>query len=719
MVNPQNLMKWQTILLIVSSMNLPVMIATQASCSGRCVSRYERRHVCNCDSECIRYDECCEDYRALCTSETSCSGRCYEKHQRGRKCQCDSTCVKYGDCCADFDANCGGENEKAKEIEGLTTINSIKFENGKDDPKILDKGIITTTRSPVDASKDTKMLDNGMTTPSVSEDRTIDSTMFVKIMATSPVPEPELKDSETWNNRMTTPVVPEDNSTDPKIPDKRMKTTNVPEIASTNSKILVKETTATTTVPEGGITDSMFLDKRMTTAARTKVTSIEPEISHARITMRAASEETSLVPGILDRGMTTYPTPEDGSNDSKIFDKELTAVPESDFLNSKIPNNRMTVPLVTKDVSNKSEPLSDRITTPSVPLDQSKKSRIRNKGTTAIMPKDVSMDSKILDKGTTANGSRISENGMSTSAPSAAVSMDTRILDKGMTSLSGPVTGPAENGNMVTKFPLPSVEPENQTTEKIQSYEDSLNDPDLCNKKPSDASTTLQNGTTYIFRGHLFWTISQQGLTLDHPRSITNVWGIPSPIDTVFTRCNCKGQTYFFKDEEYWRFQNGAMDSGYPRNIAAGFSGLNGKVTAALSVAAFNNRPETVYFFKRGGVYQKYVYQRSFSTCPRERAQNFAYQVVRQRHRRQAMVVIQKNRTLQKIDKLSVEMSIRKNWNGFPIRITSAISLPNPRLAERYQYYVLSSEKSYKVNPVNLKATEMKRSITKDLYECH
>lgn len=33
------------------------------------------------------------------------------------------------------------------------------------------------------------------------------------------------------------------------------------------------------------------------------------------------------------------------------------------------------------------------------------------------------------------------------------------------------VTGPAKNDNMVTKSPLPSVEPENQTTEKMQSYE--------------------------------------------------------------------------------------------------------------------------------------------------------------------------------------------------------------------------------------------------------
>lgn len=34
------------------------------------------------------------------------------------------------------------------------------------------------------------------------------------------------------------------------------------------------------------------------------------------------------------------------------------------------------------------------------------------------------------------------------------------------------------------------------------------------------------------------------------PRLITEVWGIPSPIDTVFTRCNCEGKTFFFKVTE-------------------------------------------------------------------------------------------------------------------------------------------------------------------------
>lgn len=166
------------------------------------------------------------------------------------------------------------------------------------------------------------------------------------------------------------------------------------------------------------------------------------------------------------------------------------------------------------------------------------------------------------------------------------------------------------------------------------------------------------------------------------PRRITEVWGIPSPIDTVFTRCNCEGKTFFFKvtqklfriknsavalvitksylqlgnhiyflkndnlilfmtclfkfnqfivfalylnlrmksrnmptkpltsfspvnnqDSQYWRFTNDVADAGYPKQIVKGFGGLTGKVVAALSIAKYKDRPESVYFFKRGMYY--------------------------------------------------------------------------------------------------------------------
>lgn len=42
------------------------------------------------------------------------------------------------------------------------------------------------------------------------------------------------------------------------------------------------------------------------------------------------------------------------------------------------------------------------------------------------------------------------------------------------------------------------------------------------------------------------------------------------------------------------------MDAGYPKPVIKGFGGLSGKIIAALSVAKHKNRPESVFFFKRG-----------------------------------------------------------------------------------------------------------------------
>lgn len=48
------------------------------------------------------------------------------------------------------------------------------------------------------------------------------------------------------------------------------------------------------------------------------------------------------------------------------------------------------------------------------------------------------------------------------------------------------------------------------------------------------------------FTGHYFWLLDSNRVP-GPPRGITQVWGVPSPIDTVFTRCNCQGKTYIFK----------------------------------------------------------------------------------------------------------------------------------------------------------------------------
>uniref|UniRef100_A0A8C7L149 SMB domain-containing protein n=1 Tax=Oncorhynchus kisutch TaxID=8019 RepID=A0A8C7L149_ONCKI len=186
-------------------------------------------------------------------------------------------------------------------------------------------------------------------------------------------------------------------------------------------------------------------------------------------------------------------------------------------------------------------------------------------------------------------------------------------------------------------------------------YKNEHNDTNICSGRPVGAVTTLRNGTVVVFRGHYFWVLDSNRVP-GPARGITDVWGVPSPIDTVFTRCNCQGKTYFFKGSNYWRFENGMMEPGYPKLIRAGFDGLQGQITAALSVPEYRKRRESVYFFKR------------VEAAEGRMAYNVHYSVYTVRNR----------------------INIRLTWRGFPSTVTSAVSIPTHKKPEGYNYYLFS-----------------------------
>ncbi|XP_036438468.1 proteoglycan 4b [Colossoma macropomum] len=230
--------------------------------------------------------------------------------------------------------------------------------------------------------------------------------------------------------------------------------------------------------------------------------------------------------------------------------------------------------------------------------------------------------------------------------------------------------------------PSPTKAPEKPTKPKVldegstQDYQaDANNDTNLCSGRPVNGLTTLRNGTIVVFRGHYFWTLDSRR-NPGPPLGITDVWGIPSPIDTVYTRCNCEGKTYFFKGDNYWRFENGIMDAGFPRPVSAGF-GLSGQITAALSMPQYRSRKESVFFFKKGGLAQRYSY-RITPQCGR----NTAVYTVSMKVKRQAD------------PELGPEIDIRKTWRGFPSTVTSAVSVPSSG-GDGYKYYIFSRTKYY------------------------
>uniref|UniRef100_A0A672R9N7 Proteoglycan 4b n=1 Tax=Sinocyclocheilus grahami TaxID=75366 RepID=A0A672R9N7_SINGR len=254
--------------------------------------------------------------------------------------------------------------------------------------------------------------------------------------------------------------------------------------------------------------------------------------------------------------------------------------------------------------------------------------------------------------------------------------------------------------------PLKPSSDKNGKTDSIKDYQADDYDTNLCSGRPVSGLTTLRNGTIVVFRGHYFWTLDKQR-NPDPPQLITNVWGIPSPIDTVYTRCNCQGKTYFFKGRNYWRFENGMMDPGFPKPISQGF-GQIGYITAALSIPQYRSRKETVIFFRRGGMAQTYTYQVTPSCGKKPRYPVFT---VRTRARRQADAA------------LGQVISISKTWRGFPTIVTSAVSVPS-RVKEGYKYYVFSQNKYYSMKmerekPVILKpATGPKESSATSFFKC-
>ncbi|KAG8556211.1 hypothetical protein GDO81_017964 [Engystomops pustulosus] len=256
----------------------------------------------------------------------------------------------------------------------------------------------------------------------------------------------------------------------------------------------------------------------------------------------------------------------------------------------------------------------------------------------------------------------------------------------------------------------------------------------LCIGQPADGMTTLQNGSMVVFRGPYFWMLHQGGV-IGNPRKITEVWGIPSPIDTVFTRCNCGGKTFFFKGSRYWRFTNDVMDQGYPKEIIKGFGGLSGKITAVLPIAGFRTRPESVYFFKPGGYVQKYTFrQEQAKKCTKKKRPSIQYPIYSQkvqtvRYRFPRDIVrhrIQIHRTYttvqQPLGVLHEQTLVSATWRGVPNNIISAISLPNHAKQDGFDYYTFTKDKYYNINMSSKVAVKpppgAEQKTTKDWYKC-
>ncbi|XP_033959660.1 proteoglycan 4a isoform X4 [Pseudochaenichthys georgianus] len=215
-----------------------------------------------------------------------------------------------------------------------------------------------------------------------------------------------------------------------------------------------------------------------------------------------------------------------------------------------------------------------------------------------------------------------------------------------------------------------------------QPQQGPLPDGTLCSDSPFDGLTALSNGTVLMFKGELLWSVDPASRSAGGPRRTTHTLGVSSPIDTVFTRCNCHAHTYIITGDQVWRLDgNMVMEPGYPRPLTSEFPGLTGSIRAALAVPASRSSPESVYFFKSGDIMQRF----SFPAGSAPSCSNTPGTPPKTRFTRQAGL-------------LGAEVNIRVSLKGFPSPVTSALSQPRPQRGGLFEHYVFSGPLFFSVH---------------------
>ncbi|KAK9956635.1 hypothetical protein ABG768_014354 [Culter alburnus] len=666
------------------------------SCRGRCGEGYYRGSFCQCDYECLGLNECCTDFQDLCTSKDSCKGRCGEPFNRGNPCHCDIDCVPYNQCCPDYESMCLMEessNEEMTNEEGAGEELMIPEDESESTPsegseiispyagtdievKVGENSTSYSENEETTQEPNSSILDYSLPPSSLSLTQTADASSMLSadenpIEYTTQQPSEEMTTSSTpqpQENASTAPTEAPTSTAPTESP-----TSTAPTEASTST---APTESPTSTAPTEDPTSTAPTESPTSTAPTEDPTSTAPTESP---TSTAPTESpTSTAP--TESPTSTAPT-EDPTSTAPTEDPTSTAPTEDPT--STAPTESPTSTAPTEIPTSVTE-----MTTMAQGEDPKESSSLKGSRATSV-PKTPSTLAPVKP----------------TKKPTQP---STEKNDK-----SEPKESPIDHSGIdpirPVKQTLKPSSDKNGKTDSIKDYQADDYDTNLCSGRPVSGLTTLRNGTIVVFRvlkGHYFWTLDKYR-NPDPPQLITRVWGIPSPIDTVYTRCNCQGKTYFFKGKDYWRFENGVMDSGFPKPVSQGF-GQIGHITAALSIPEYRSRKESVIFFKRGGMAHKYTYQVT-PTCGKK--PKIPVFTVRMRARRQAAAA------------LGQMINISKNWRGFPTMVTSAVSVPS-RVKEGYKYYVFSQRKYYSIKmerekPVILKsATGPRENSASSFFKC-
>ncbi|XP_071825234.1 uncharacterized protein [Apostichopus japonicus] len=95
------------------------MGGSSSSCDCRCFDRYNEDRTCQCNYQCIKFDNCCRDYED-CNEQASCATRCGARYNSPDVCHCDNLCEEKGNCCFDYPEHCNPPTSST-EVPTLTT----------------------------------------------------------------------------------------------------------------------------------------------------------------------------------------------------------------------------------------------------------------------------------------------------------------------------------------------------------------------------------------------------------------------------------------------------------------------------------------------------------------------------------------------------------------------------------------------------------------------
>ncbi|XP_048338453.1 proteoglycan 4 [Sphaerodactylus townsendi] len=691
------------------------------------------------------------------SEELTCKGRCSESFVRGRPCDCDPDCPLYGKCCPDFQQACiGGQTTTyqtkvtttttAPTTPPSTTSTAMTKPSIAMKPKAAPPATKSTTKrspkppkpkpkpKPKPLKKKKKQKKQKKVSHEIMEERSEQSSSSIstsskirRTMATSNAGDKSKKKNGKNNEEVKEKVKAKKStkSTSKTSKTKAIKviseedgsgadnaattavTTTITSQPSTTSTVSQPSTTSTTRLPSTTVTtkppSTITTTILPSTTATTRPSSTATTARSPTATASTAAPTTMTTKTPTTMSTTTTPT----TMTSQPF--TTTTQPNTEHTTE---GNKDTEPTNETPASKNTNTTITQVTT-----------------TTLITSKSPNNPTSTVDK-TTQYTSTFPTTLLTTKRHRVTYYPTTKYT----------TTYTARHPVRITNITREYIRPEKIVSSV--SYQDYPEEMNLCNGKPANGIVPLQNGSLAVFRGHYYWLLNGTSSPSPCPRKITQVWGIPSPIDSVFSRCNCDGKNFFIKDAQYWRFTNDKMDPGYPKPLLKGFGGLNGKIVAALSVAKHQSRPESVYFFKKGGNVQQYTYkQESAKKCQKKIVTvNYpAYKaktVIRRQRRRfeRAVRPHQIFRTIrikqypvvqisqQPTGVLQPEVKITSYWRGFPKEVNSVISVPNEQKSDGYDYYAFSKDQYYNVDVGSRIARPVTRltgqSVSKAWYKC-